>query len=383
MRSRHTHARAHDDTGQPTRRRRRTRAARFAVAAAAAVALSTGGLAATASAATPDVRLVEASSPTTTVLNMPGRHLLFDSQGRVAGQPHHGDLAGVRLNAPITAGTGTVSGNGYWLAGADGGVFAFGDARFHGGLGHLRLNQPIVAMVPTPSGGGYLLAAADGGVFAFGDARFRGSMGGTPLNQPIVSIAVTPSGNGYWLAARDGGVFSFGDARFHGSGIDLDRRFEAIIATPAGDGYWLVGREGLVQGFGAASTASVTVPAGTEVASVDNRGVHMQLAVAAKPAPPPPPAPAVAASSVGGVPAWKVSNFEALSMCESGGNWSINTGNGYYGGLQFALSSWRAVGGTGMPHQHSKAEQIYRAHLLQERQGWGAWPACSRKLGIR
>ncbi len=75
--------------------------------------------------------------------------------------------------------------------------------------------------------------------------------------------------------------------------------------------------------------------------------------------------------------------WDRLAACESGGNWAINTGNGYYGGLQFSLSSWRAVGGQGYPHQASKAEQIARAEKLQAIQGWGAWPACTAKLGIR
>ncbi len=75
--------------------------------------------------------------------------------------------------------------------------------------------------------------------------------------------------------------------------------------------------------------------------------------------------------------------WDALAQCESGGRWSINTGNGYYGGLQFSLASWRAVGGTGYPHQHSREEQIKRGELLQQRQGWGAWPTCSRKVGLR
>jgi hypothetical protein len=75
--------------------------------------------------------------------------------------------------------------------------------------------------------------------------------------------------------------------------------------------------------------------------------------------------------------------WDRLAMCESTGNWSINTGNGFYGGLQFTLSSWRAVGGSGYPHQASKAEQIQRAEKLLAIQGWGAWPACSAKLGLR
>jgi LysM repeat protein len=78
-----------------------------------------------------------------------------------------------------------------------------------------------------------------------------------------------------------------------------------------------------------------------------------------------------------------LSTWEALAECESNGNWSINTGNGYYGGLQFALSSWQAVGGSGYPHEASKEEQIRRAEKLLELQGWGAWPACSSALGLR
>lgn len=87
-----------------------------------------------------------------------------------------------------------------------------------------------------------------------------------------------------------------------------------------------------------------------------------------------PTAPVSAAS--GGV-------WDRLAACESGGNWSINTGNGYYGGLQFSLSSWRGVGGQGYPHQASKAEQIRRGEMLRARGGWGHWPACSAKLGLR
>lgn len=98
------------------------------------------------------------------------------------------------------------------------------------------------------------------------------------------------------------------------------------------------------------------------------------------PAPQPRPTQQVAApadsSASGGV-------WDRLAACESGGNWAINTGNGYYGGLQFSLSSWRAVGGSGYPHQASKSEQIARAEMLKARQGWGAWPACTAKLGLR
>lgn len=75
--------------------------------------------------------------------------------------------------------------------------------------------------------------------------------------------------------------------------------------------------------------------------------------------------------------------WDALARCESGGNWSINTGNGYYGGLQFSAATWRSVGGSGLPHQNSREEQITRGKILQARSGWGQWPACTRKLGLR
>jgi len=78
--------------------------------------------------------------------------------------------------------------------------------------------------------------------------------------------------------------------------------------------------------------------------------------------------------------------WAALAKCESGGNWSINTGNGYYGGLQFSASSWRAVGGTQyapLPHQATPQEQIAAAEVLRRSGGWGHWPACSAKLGLR
>jgi hypothetical protein len=74
--------------------------------------------------------------------------------------------------------------------------------------------------------------------------------------------------------------------------------------------------------------------------------------------------------------------WDRLAECESGGDWSINTGNGYYGGLQFSLSSWEAVGGSGYPHEASREEQIKRGKMLQERQGWGAWPHCAAELGL-
>ena len=73
--------------------------------------------------------------------------------------------------------------------------------------------------------------------------------------------------------------------------------------------------------------------------------------------------------------------WDELALCESGQNWEIDTGNGYFGGLQFSVSTWRYVGGLASPSASSRLEQIYRANLLWETQGWQPWPGCRSKLG--
>ncbi|WP_216210065.1 LysM peptidoglycan-binding domain-containing protein [Amycolatopsis aidingensis] len=74
-------------------------------------------------------------------------------------------------------------------------------------------------------------------------------------------------------------------------------------------------------------------------------------------------------------------NWDAIAQCESGGNWSINTGNGYSGGLQFKDSTWKAYGGTGKAHNASRAEQIRVAERVLDGQGIGAWPVCGKRAG--
>ncbi|NVM93356.1 transglycosylase family protein [Arthrobacter wenxiniae] len=76
------------------------------------------------------------------------------------------------------------------------------------------------------------------------------------------------------------------------------------------------------------------------------------------------------------------STWDALAQCESGGNWAINTGNGFSGGLQFTPSTWAAYGGTGAPENATRAQQIAVAERVQAGQGWGAWPACAAQLGL-
>lgn len=116
--------------------------------------------------------------------------------------------------------TRTPSGRGYWIAAADGGVFAFGDARFYGSMGGHELAAPIVGMAAAPHGDGYVLAAADGGVFAFGSVKFRGGAADLELVSPIVGVEVDAEGDGYWLLAADGGVFTYGAATYYGNATE-------------------------------------------------------------------------------------------------------------------------------------------------------------------
>ena len=74
-------------------------------------------------------------------------------------------------------------------------------------------------------------------------------------------------------------------------------------------------------------------------------------------------------------------NWDAIAQCESGGNWAANTGNGFYGGLQFKQATWTANGGAGSPAGASREEQIKVAENVMQKQGLGAWPTCGRNAG--
>lgn len=100
--------------------------------------------------------------------------------------------------------------------------------------------------------------------------------------------------------------------------------------------------------------------------------------VAAAPAPHQQSAPAV---KVAGNSIW-----DQIAACESGGNWAINTGNGFQGGLQFTPQTWQGYGGgkyAPTANLASREQQIAVATAVQQSQGWGAWPACAAKLGLR
>jgi len=165
---------------------------------------------------------------------------------------------GITPAAPIVGITTTPDHKGYWLIGADGGVFAFGDAWNYGSLPERAItpSSPIVGLVRTVDGEGYWLVGADGGVYAFGDALYWGSLpeGGITPAQSIVAMISTPTDLGYWLVGADGGVYAFGDAYFYGSLPERDITPTAPIVGVArsaqGKGYWLLSADGGVYSFG-------------------------------------------------------------------------------------------------------------------------------------
>src|SRR4051795_320928 len=88
-------------------------------------------------------------------------------------------------------------------------------------------------------------------------------------------------------------------------------------------------------------------------------------------------------TAAGSASAMGADDWSRLRACESGGNYGTNTGNGYYGAYQFAAGTWHALGYSGLPSNASPATQDEAARRLQARSGWGQWPACSRRLGLR
>ena len=151
----------------------------------------------------------------------------------------------------------TPTGNGYWLLNSFRSATAFGQAAQALQAGCTSLNGAMgfwTGITSTPTGNGFFVTASNGGVMGCGDALPLGGLANQRLNAPVIGIAATPDGKGYWLTAGDGGVFSFGDAQFYGSmvGAHLNAPVIGIASTPDGKGYWLAGADGGVFSFGSA-----------------------------------------------------------------------------------------------------------------------------------
>jgi serine protease AprX len=147
----------------------------------------------------------------------------------------------------------TPAADGYWVVSRTGGVYTYGNAPYLGGSPTLRAGEIVTSISAHPSGRGYWLFSNLGRAFAYGSAPYFGDMGGTRLNGPVLGSVGTPSGNGYYMVASDGGVFAFGDATFRGSmgGRHLNGPVVGLAPDPDGVGYWLVATDGGIFSFGA------------------------------------------------------------------------------------------------------------------------------------
>jgi hypothetical protein len=146
------------------------------------------------------------------------------------------------------------SGTGAYVVDTAGHIFTRGTAHYHGGTPALQAGESITTMATTPDGGGYWLFSNKGRVFPFGNAVSHGDMSGKALNGPIVAAVASADGNGYYMVGSDGGIFTFGSAKFHGSegSTRLNAPIVGIAPTADHQGYWLVGSDGGVYTFGSA-----------------------------------------------------------------------------------------------------------------------------------
>jgi hypothetical protein len=147
------------------------------------------------------------------------------------------------------------AGSGYWIVDSLGNVYAHGGAPNLGGVrpGTLLAGERATGLSAKPSGDGYWVFTSLGRALPFGSAGFFKDMFGTPLNGPVLDAIATPSGLGYYMVGSDGGVFAFGDAVFRGSmgGTPLNGPVVGLAPDPDNDGYWLVGSDGGTFAFSA------------------------------------------------------------------------------------------------------------------------------------
>ncbi len=187
------------------------------------------------------------------VASAAGDVFAFDPAGMGGG--YYGSLPGIHVvpRAPVVGIVAMADEHGYYLVGADGGVFAFGDAPYLGSLpgDGVRVDD-VVGMAVTASSNGYWLVASSGEVYAFGAAAHLGTVatGGSP----VTGIAPAHIGGGYWTVTADGAVEGFGSAKSFGSlpkvGVAPNRPVVDLVPTANTAGYWLVGADGGVFSFG-------------------------------------------------------------------------------------------------------------------------------------
>ena len=155
----------------------------------------------------------------------------------------------------------TPAGRGYWIVTDKGVVTTHGDAVHFGPPAALSLvkGEAVTSLSATPTGRGYWVFTNRGRVLNFGDAAFYGDMSKTTLNGPVLDSIPTTSGRGYYMVAGDGGIFAFGDAVFRGSmgGQRLNSPVQSLVPDSDGDGYWLVASDGGIFAFNAGFRGSM------------------------------------------------------------------------------------------------------------------------------
>ncbi len=164
--------------------------------------------------------------------------------------------------------------------------------------------------------------------------------------------------------------------------VELEDRLLAIEAAPAPD----VDRGSLSTRSSGTSLQSPTDAAEQVVVEPAPTPGEAPMEATLHVVPTPPPAPVAAAPAPQGVVTYDGDTvWDDLAQCESGGNWAINTGNGYYGGLQFSYPTWHGYDGgefAEYPHEATREQQISVAERLHAARGFQPWPACRIKLGL-
>jgi hypothetical protein len=247
--------------------------------------------------------ILQVGSPTTTSAQTSAGHgyWLVGSDGGIftfGSAQFYGSTGALTLQRPVVGMTPTGNRGGYWLVASDGGIFSFGNAAYFGSIPGLgiapagtsgtakKLNAPVVGMVPSADDGGYFMVASDGGVFAFGDAKFEGScpgMGG--CSGPAVAVVPDASGNGYWLVTATGHVYTFGDAAYYGAPGQQSTPVTSAVRTADGKGYWILLANGTVDAYGDATNMGAPVgqtggfnPASAIFATSDGGGYWISTA---------------------------------------------------------------------------------------------------------
>jgi hypothetical protein len=165
------------------------------------------------------------------------------------------------LDAPIVGIVPSNDDRGYFLVANDGGVFAFGDAKFEGSCPAIGVcaGGGIAVVMTDGTGNGYWAVSYSGDVHAFGDAtNYGGPAASLPDSTVVRSAARTASGNGYWILLSDGEIYSYGDADYLGSPfgqVEFSDPTSAIFATSDGGGYWVTTASGAVYAYGDAPYA--------------------------------------------------------------------------------------------------------------------------------